>query len=280
MESIVSQDRLPIGREHELLISLEAAGLGPEEAQAVIESRNNILATKVVNFIRQHGFEPTTPQRIARHIMGRENFLGVEHAIECFGGVNLTKKQLLKLAEVPYSEATLEQYKDSHVLVAVPPISILDMEKSEGKYPFAWRTDDWYKNQPFAKKRGQVGWHLIRKGLVSDSVGKPWSQQKKLLGENEEIPEARVILYTDIGLQSLAESFFFGELAYCADTASSKNGVFQIFIGYFGLEQLRIDGTKHKEMEWEGVGKLTPSAFIPHRVPGRIGLFSAIKPNQ
>lgn len=207
--------------------------------------------------------------------MGANNFLGVDTAIECFGA-NLTKRQLSELAEVPYSEATLEQYQDSHILVAVPRISILDME-AEDKYLCAWRKDDWYKKAPFARRRGKAGWHLIRKGLVSDSIGKPWSERQKLLGENEEIPEARIILYTEIGLRSLAESLFSDELAYCADTASIKNGVFQIFTGYFGPEQLRIHGMDHRIMERsDNLPDPTDSGLSPDR----IGIFSAIKPNQ
>ncbi|MFZ2643502.1 MAG: hypothetical protein WA117_21095, partial [Verrucomicrobiia bacterium] len=60
-----------------------------------------------------------------RGIMGR-NFFGVEEAIKHFG-VNPSPEQLAALSEIPFSEARLREVKDTHVLVAVVPLSILDI---------------------------------------------------------------------------------------------------------------------------------------------------------
>ncbi len=46
-----SHRKLSVHQEHELLCRLEAAGLGSKEAQAVIESPDNLLAEGVVAFI-------------------------------------------------------------------------------------------------------------------------------------------------------------------------------------------------------------------------------------
>lgn len=53
MESIVSRRILSVHKEHEFLLKLEAAGLGDSEAQAVIASKDNNLAERVINLIRE-----------------------------------------------------------------------------------------------------------------------------------------------------------------------------------------------------------------------------------
>ena len=47
-----------------------------------------------------------------------KNFFCIEEAIRHFG-VNPTRQQRAALLEVPFSDAVLEQCKDTHVLVAV-----------------------------------------------------------------------------------------------------------------------------------------------------------------
>ena len=61
-------------KEHEFLLKLETAGFDDELAQKVIGSKDNELAVKVVRFISNGGFEPTTNQKIARaggHVAGK-----------------------------------------------------------------------------------------------------------------------------------------------------------------------------------------------------------------
>jgi hypothetical protein len=83
METMVSRT-LSVHKEHEFLLKLEAAGLNDELAQRVIDSKGNELAARVVQLIHSGGFEPSTSQKRAREIMGR-NFFGVEEAIKHFG---------------------------------------------------------------------------------------------------------------------------------------------------------------------------------------------------
>ena len=52
MKPIVSQRKLSVHKEHEVLLKLEAAGLNDELAQKVIDSRGNQLAIQVVELIR------------------------------------------------------------------------------------------------------------------------------------------------------------------------------------------------------------------------------------
>ena len=48
---------LSVHQEHELLMKLEQAGLNETGAQAIIESRGNALAKKIVDLVRGGGFE-------------------------------------------------------------------------------------------------------------------------------------------------------------------------------------------------------------------------------
>jgi hypothetical protein len=177
-------------------LKLETAGLNDELAQRVIDSKGNNLAAKVVRLIKGDGYEPTTTQRQAREIMGK-NFFGVEEAIHYFG-INPTKREIRAFAEVPFTERVLESHKDTHILIAVFPLSILEIRKTDSK--LFWSSDgEWYENEKFARNRGAAQWQLVRKTPVEDSTFMTWSEQQALLGKDEETPTAQVMVYTIIG---------------------------------------------------------------------------------
>ena len=195
METTMVSRTLSVHKEHELLLKLETAGLNEELAQRVIDSKGNDLATKVVRLIQNGGFEPTTSQKRAREIMGR-NFFGIEEVIKHFG-VNPTRQQLAALSEIPFSEPVLEQSKDTHVLVAVFPLSILEIRgKVDSKLFY---DQSWYNKESFAKERGEVSWQLVRKTPVDDSTSKNWQEQQALIAKDDEVPSARVMVYTIVG---------------------------------------------------------------------------------
>jgi hypothetical protein len=135
----------------------------------------------------------------ARKIMG-ENFFGVEEAVKHFG-VNPTGQQLAAFSEIPFSEVVLEELKDTHVLVAVFPLSILEVRGKESKlfYDQSLYTGNWYNKKFFAKERGEVSWQLVRKISVDNSTSKDWQGQQVLLGKDNEVPTAQVMVYTIIG---------------------------------------------------------------------------------
>jgi len=92
----------------------------------------------------------------------------------------------------------LEQYKNTHILVAVFPLSILEIRgKVQDKRFFC--NQDWYNKELFAKERGEVSWQLVRKTPVENSTESNWQEQQSLLGKDDEVPSARVIVYTIIG---------------------------------------------------------------------------------
>jgi len=79
MNSIMSRT-LSIHNEHGFLLALEKAGLNDARPQKVFGSKDNDMALKIVRLIFNGGFEPTTSQKCAREIMGK-NFFGIEEAI-------------------------------------------------------------------------------------------------------------------------------------------------------------------------------------------------------
>ena len=230
---------LSVHKEHEVLLKLEAVGLNDELAQRVIDSKDNDLAAKVVKLIQNGGYEATTSQKRAREIVGK-NFFGVEEAIEYFG-VNPTKQQLAVLAEIPFSEAVLQECKDTHVLVAVFPLSILEIR---GKMTSKLFYDQsWYNKESFAKDCGDVNWQLVRKTPVSDSTSKSWDEQQALLAKDEETPTARIVVYTTIGLfLATGERLFEQIYVRCLDIVSDGCRVDVGGFGSSGLDVGRYSG--------------------------------------
>jgi hypothetical protein len=236
MENIVSRT-LSVHKEHEALLKLEAAGLTDELAQKVIDSKGNDLAAKVVRLIQNGGFEATTSQKRAREIMGR-NMFGIEEAIKHFG-VNPSRQQLAVLAEVPFTEAVLEACKDTHVLVAVFPISVLDVRGKAERNLFCSHEDAWYNEQAFAKDRGETQWKLVRKTPVDNSTSKTWDEQQALLGKDDETPMAQVMAYTIIGhYLNTEERLFKNVYVRCSDVVS---GGLRVHVGYFVSHGLYVN---------------------------------------
>jgi hypothetical protein len=244
MTTMVSQTderTLSVHQEHEFLKKLETAGLNGELAQKVVDSKGNELAAKVVRLIQNGGFEPTTSQKRAREIMGKD-FFGVEEAINHFG-VNPSRQQLAALSEIPFSEAALEQCKSTHVLVAVFPPSILYIRgKVQDKGLFY--NQDWYNKESFAKEHGEVSWQLVRKTPVDNSLSKDWQEQQALIGKDDEVPTAQVMVYTIIGhFLATGERLF--EKVYVRTSSVRSDGSL-VIVGFFVAEGLDV------RSRWDG----------------------------
>jgi hypothetical protein len=190
------------------------------------------------------GYELSVSQKIACEIMGK-NFFGIEEAGSHFG-VIATKQQLAYLAEIPFSEEVLRSCKDTHVLVAVFPLSILDIRGIAKRrvdqkivvQPLFYN-QDWYNKQFFAMDKGEVGWQLVRKEPIVDSTGKNWAEQQALLSQEEETPKARVAVYTMVGhFLNTGERLFEKIYVRCADRDS--DGV-RVYVGYFDAPGLHVD---------------------------------------
>jgi len=246
MTTIVSptdERTISVHNEHEFLLKMEKAGLTDELAQKVIDSKGNDLATKVVRLIQNGGFEAAASQKRAREIMGK-NFFGVEEAIKHFG-VNPTRQQLASLSEIPFSEAVLEQSRDTHVLVAVFPLSILEIRGKVEHKLFYSHEDAWYNKQSFAKEHGEVTWQLVHKTPVDNSTSKDWQKQQALLGKDDEVPSAQVMVYIIIG-HYLATGERLFEHIYVRTSSVDSDG-YRVGVGRFDSEGLYVN------YFWDGI---------------------------
>lgn len=213
---------------------LESAGILSKDAQRVIESKGNALAEKVVVFIRRDGYEATMSQKLAREIMGR-NFFGVAEAVEHFG-VQPNDKQLAALAEIPFTEKTLRDCKDTHVLAAVFPLSVLDVRKVDSGL-FYSPTSGYYESEKFAKKKGVARWYLVQKTPVENSTSKNWDEQQALLSKNDETPTSQVMIYTIIGHYKATGERLFKNIYVRCSCVDSDGG--RVFVGNFNSDGLR-----------------------------------------
>jgi len=237
---MVSQTKnrtLSVHKEHELLLKLETAGLSDDLAQRVIDSKGKDLATKVVRLIQNGGFESTTSQKHAHEIMGK-NFFGVEEAIKHFG-VNPTRQQLAALPEIPLSEAVLKRLKNTHVLIAVFPLSILDIRGKVEQSLFCSHENAWYNKRAFAKERGEVTWQLVCKTPVDNSTSKKWQEQQTLLSKDDEVPSAQVMVYTIIGHYMATGERLFEHIYVHTSSVDSDGG--HVYVGRFGSGGLDVD---------------------------------------
>lgn len=206
---------------------MRQAGLPLEESlQMPIDDPE--MRKRLVRFWNSGGYEPTTTQKLARAI-GIPVF-GIEEAIQHYG-LKPTPKQLLALAEIPFTEAELREVKDTHVLVAVFPLSILKIrDKVESKLFYSHK-DAWYNKQAFAKDKREARWQLVRKTPVDNSTSKNWDEQQALLVENEETPKAQVMVYTIIGhFLATGERLFENIYVRCSDVDSYGN---RVSVGFF-----------------------------------------------
>lgn len=214
-----------------------AIGDNAEEVATRINTDPAFVAN-IAQLMVNGGYEPSTSQKLAREIMGK-NFFGIEKAIKHFG-VNATKQQLAYLAEVPFSEEVLKSCKDTHVLVAVFPLSILDIRgitrKLENQTLFY--SQDWYDKQSFAKDKGEVNWQLVRKVLIANSTSKTWNDQQALLSKDEETPTARIVVYTMVGhFLATGERLFEKIYVRCVDLDSDGD---RVYVGLFDSEGLCV----------------------------------------
>lgn len=202
------------------------------EAVQLVIMRGDQFAAGVEELIRRLSLGTQSHDR-AKAIMGR-NFFGVEEATQHFG-VKPAETELAALATIPYSEMTLEACKNTHVLVAVFPLSVVVCKNPRKK---VFYNQDWYNREQFATQVGTVGWKLVRKAPVEGSTFKTWDEQQKLLGKSDETLTAQVIVYTMVGhFLAIGERLFEKIWVRCSDVDS--NG-YRVDVGLFDSDGLHV----------------------------------------
>jgi hypothetical protein len=177
-------------------------------------------------------------QEQARDIMGR-NFLGTEEVKKYFGELSPEQEEALSI--IPFSKETLEECKDTHILVADIGLSIMDMVGLKN-YKGLFHKNHWYKNYLFSNLTQQSSWRLIQKTPVEDSFNKNWEEQQALLDpKNEKVPLARQVVYTMI-LRFLATGEWLFEKVHVRIRNSDADSVgVRVSVGYFDKGGLSID---------------------------------------
>jgi len=229
---------------------MEEAGLTHDDLQKPIN--DPVFREELVRFWKEDEMpcEETSKEVVssnpawlrAREIMGC-NFFGVEEAVQHFG-VNPTRQQTLALSEIPFSEEVLHETKDTHILVAIFPLSILEIRQKVDSTLFY--NQSWYDTESFAKERGGACWHLILKTPADNSTSKIWQEQLALVGKEDEVPTAHVMVYTIIG-HYLATSERLFEHIYVRTSTVASHG-YRVNVGFFDSKGLYVghdwDGTR------------------------------------
>lgn len=139
--------------------------------------------------------ERGTTRQIAREIMGA-NCIDIDDVVNGLGLILPTSLHAI-FESVPWTRETLESVKETHVLVAVLPFSIMDMWRMLRDELFCdCQGEEWFAGKRYAELREAPTWHLVRKDAVPNSASRSWAEQQALLGEEEMVPSARVIVST------------------------------------------------------------------------------------
>jgi hypothetical protein len=125
---------------------------------------------------------------LAREILGL-NFISPQE-IAAARGLTYSAEQIAELERTLPNKETLEWLKrNDYYLVAGSPreMSLLDVRELERSY-FYSKEGGWYANEAetFARtEKVTCCWYMLRKGIVSSSTNKTWSEQEKLLSNLE-----------------------------------------------------------------------------------------------
>ena len=140
----------------------------------------------------------------AKEIFGKD-FLGPE-AIQTTFGVELSADELKEVEDIPFTREELEQAKQLGMMVVlrVPRLgegkterpltidsarelftkgdSLGDPKKKKQKVFYGKKGESWYDNEKFVTQdTPKLGWGLVMKSVLPDSLSKNWDQQEEVL---------------------------------------------------------------------------------------------------
>ncbi len=187
-----------------------------------------------------------SPQ-LGRSIMGK-NFLGVEEVGQHLG-VRLSPEDLARVRDVSFSEATLRQNSDSHILFLGiardsegKPLTITRLRQMfprEGQPRFRSYLKPSEPRQLYSDRATpQLRWYLISRSLRDESRSKPYWQQEQSLRKNEYRERAVVYVYMMILVfKARGQRLYEEDLVWCNDTGPDGATV---AAGYFGPEGIYV----------------------------------------
>ncbi len=133
-----------------------------------------------------------TAQQAAR-MMG-DNFISVDE-MESLLAYHFEPWRLKALEYPKIEAATLNMYKNTHILVPTSPASISHLKRDLPRIFLSGETPSWYCDEYFAQKTEEITrWQLIRKEPHPKSFGKILLEEVELLGPHERVPYAREVV--------------------------------------------------------------------------------------
>lgn len=192
------------------------------------------------------GFQ--TAYDLARSILGKD-FISADE-IAASRGLSYTEDQLIELGKKLPDQATLEQLRDSGMmLVAGPPtaMSLVDVRALHADYFFLKGPDQdvgaWYDdaNEKFSKtdKVEALGWIAVRKEAVEDSFSKNWSEQQELVKEPMVIPNAAEAVWALTTYKAVRDVYLLDEL-YVRTSSVVSDGS-RVYVGGFDADGLCVN---------------------------------------
>ena len=183
---------------------------------------------------KQYGSINPNWQR-AHKIMG-DNFFGVEEAMRFFG-VDPSNEKLANYWQIPYAWTTLRELKNTHILVAVFPLTITMIMNKVGEEAF----DNQVKHivSDYRDEPAHSGWLLIRKTAVPGSLSKEWNQQYPLITKKEHIPRAVDLVYAVVGYYLVTGKRLLKNIRLRTST-TVRYGKERVLIGQFDKESLNL----------------------------------------
>ncbi len=193
------------------------------------------------------------PQERAREIMG-QNFFGLDEAVKYFL-ITPSHEQSVALGEVPFSEEILMSLRDTHLLVAVFPLTIPQIKSRSGscwglRVCYATHGSVFNQNDgrlpeelSILQEQGEAEWWLIQKAPLDGSYDKSWEDQLALTSPSEQtVPTAQVATYATVGhFLATEEKLFDGTVA----RTSSRIGQRHLNLGFFESEVRLEDSGSH-----------------------------------
>jgi len=128
---------------------------------------------------------------LARTILGTD-FISPEEITQA-RGLNYSDEQIIMFGDtLPYEEVITWCRKHDAVLIAGPPspLSLLQIRDLRPEY-FYSKSSGWYaeRNQRFSREQKvETKWYVVRKGIVTNSTSRTWTEQLQLLSEVEYVP--------------------------------------------------------------------------------------------
>lgn len=141
----------------------------------------------------------------AASIMDKKNFHGPT-VVRKRLGINLRHRSF---NTVPFGADVLQAVAYSHVLVAVPSVSIMDLHAKRSelfltrhglqRLAFGSNRDPWYgeplQRIAFSEAKTEPGWYLLRKDHAWGSVSRDFPGQCVLVRPPDFVPEANLVVY-------------------------------------------------------------------------------------